>query len=62
MAIKRIPYDINDFWRIVEGNYYYVDKTCFIERIEQVSSARVKNVGRERGRNGKKVYICSLIL
>ena len=28
----------------------------------EVLSARVKNVGRERGRNGKKVYICSLIL
>ena len=35
MAIKRIPYGISDFRRIVEEKYYYVDKTCFIERIEQ---------------------------
>ena len=35
MATKRIPYGISDFRRIVEEKYYYVDKTCFIERIEQ---------------------------
>lgn len=35
MATKRIPYGISDFRRIAEENYYYVDKTRFIERVEQ---------------------------
>ena len=35
MATKRIPYGITDFRRIAEENYYYVDKTRFIERVEQ---------------------------
>ena len=35
MATKRIPYGISDFRRIMEENYYYVDKTRFIEEVEQ---------------------------
>ena len=34
MATKRIPYGISDFRRIAEENYYYVDKTRFIEEVE----------------------------
>ena len=33
--IKKIPYGISDFERIQKENFYYVDKTQFIERIEQ---------------------------
>lgn len=32
--MKQIPYGITDFARIQEENYYYVDKTMFIEKIE----------------------------
>ena len=34
MATKRIPYGITDFRLIAEENYYYVDKTRFIEQVE----------------------------
>ena len=33
--IKKIPYGISDFERIQKENFYYVDKTQFIETIEQ---------------------------
>ena len=32
--IKQIPYGLTDFGRIQKENYYYVDKTMFIEKIE----------------------------
>lgn len=32
--MKQIPYGITDFGRIQKENYYYVDKTMFIEKIE----------------------------
>ena len=30
--MKQIPYGITDFSRIQKENYYYVDKTMFIEK------------------------------
>ena len=35
MAIKRIPYGISDFRLLSGEDYYYVDKTRFIEEIEK---------------------------
>ena len=32
--MKQIPYGITDFSRIQKENYYYVDKTMFIKKIE----------------------------
>ena len=32
--MKQIPYGLTDFGRIQKENYYYVDKTMFIEKIE----------------------------
>ena len=32
--MKQMPYGITDFSRIQKENYYYVDKTMFIEKIE----------------------------
>lgn len=32
--MKQIPYGLTDFGRIQKKNYYYVDKTMFIEKIE----------------------------
>ena len=32
--MKQIPYGLTDFARIQKDNYFYVDMTMFIERIE----------------------------
>ncbi len=32
--VKKIPYGVSDFGKIVTGNYYYVDKTRFIPELE----------------------------
>lgn len=32
--MKRIPYGISDFQRLSQEDYYYVDKTRFLERVE----------------------------
>lgn len=31
---KKIPYGISDYEKIVQGNYYYVDKTAYLQTIE----------------------------
>ncbi|MEE3448863.1 MAG: AAA family ATPase, partial [Bacteroidales bacterium] len=36
--IKLLPQGINDFARIRRENYYYVDKSAYIEKIERDSS------------------------
>lgn len=33
MALKRIPIGISDFKRLMEGNYYFVDKSMFIKEL-----------------------------
>lgn len=38
MATKGIPYGVSDYARLSLQNYYYVDKTHFIHRIEQAAS------------------------
>ena len=37
-TIKQLPLGIADFERIAQKNYYYVDKTMFIPRLEMASS------------------------
>ena len=34
-AIKKIPYGMTDFERIILENYYYVDKTQYIAKEEE---------------------------
>lgn len=34
-AIKKIPYGMTDFERIILENYYYVDKTQYIAKVEK---------------------------
>jgi hypothetical protein len=34
-AIKKIPYGISDYEKIVAGNYYYVDKTPYLQTTEE---------------------------
>jgi hypothetical protein len=38
MEYKRLPYGISDFKLLVESNFYYVDKTPYIKRIENVGN------------------------
>lgn len=34
--IKKIPYGVSDYDKIVTGNYYYVDKTPYLKIVEEV--------------------------
>ena len=34
--MKKLPYGISDYERIIEQDYYYVDKTMYIERLENL--------------------------
>ena len=36
MTMKKLPYGISDYERIVENNYYYIDKTMYIEKLENL--------------------------
>lgn len=38
MTAKKIPYGLTDYERIRKEGYYYVDKTRYIEKIEQAAS------------------------
>ena len=37
-SVRQLPLGISDFGRIIRENYYYVDKTMFIPRLEMASS------------------------
>ena len=34
--MKKLPYGISDYERIVENDYYYIDKTMYIEKLENL--------------------------
>jgi len=33
----RLPYGISNFSQVVNENYYYVDRTAYIEKLEQAN-------------------------
>ena len=35
--MKKLPYGISDYEKIIEENYYYVDKTQYIEKLENLA-------------------------
>ena len=35
--MKKLPYGISDYQRLIENKYYYVDKTKHIEKLENLS-------------------------
>ena len=35
--MKKLPYGISNYDELVEGNYYYVDKTKYIEKLESLA-------------------------
>ena len=39
--MKKLPYGISNYEELVEDNYYYVDKTQYIEKLEQLSEKRI---------------------
>ena len=39
--MKKLPYGISDYESLVENNYYYVDKTEYIERLENLAEKRI---------------------
>ena len=39
--MKKLPYGISNYDELVEGNYYYVDKTKYIEKLESLEEKRI---------------------
>ncbi len=57
---KKIPYGISDYARIIKENFYYVDKTRFIEQVEMVPPflflIRPRRFGKSLWLNLMKAY------
>ena len=58
MKLKKIPYGLADYKRIQEENYYFVDKTHFIEQIENLNESYV--VFLRPRRFGKSLFLAVL--
>ena len=39
--MKKLPYGISNYEELVEDNYYYVDKTPYIEKLESLAEKRI---------------------
>ena len=39
--MKKLPYGISSYDELIEGNYYYVDKTKYIEKLENLAEKRI---------------------
>ena len=39
--MKKLPYGISDYERLIEQDYYYVDKTKYIEKLENLAEAYI---------------------
>ena len=39
--MKKLPYGISNYEELVEDNYYYVDKTMYIEQLENLAEKRI---------------------
>ena len=39
--MKKSPYGVSDYEKIIEKNYYYVDKTKYIEKLENLAEKRI---------------------
>ena len=40
MIMKKLPYGISNYEELIEDGYYYIDKTMFIEKSENLSEKR----------------------
>ena len=41
MNIKKMPYGISNYEELIQDNYYYVDKTKYIEKLENLPEKRI---------------------
>jgi len=39
--MKKLPYGISNYEELIEDNYYYVDKTSYIEKLENLAEKRI---------------------
>lgn len=39
--MKKLPYGISNYEELIEDNYYYVDKTKYIEKLENLAEKRI---------------------
>ena len=39
--MKKLPYGISNYEELIADNYYYVDKTKYIEKLENLSEKRL---------------------
>ena len=39
--MKKLPYGISNYEELVEDEYYYVDKTMYIEKMENLAEKRI---------------------
>ena len=39
--MKKLPYGISNYEELIEDNYYYVDKTEYIEKLENLAEKRI---------------------
>ena len=35
--MKKLPYGVSDYERLIKNDYYYVDKTMYIEKLENLA-------------------------
>src|SRR5699024_3672046 len=39
--MKKLPYGISNYQELIEDEYYYVDKTMYIEKLENLAEKRI---------------------
>ena len=39
--MKKLPYGISNYEELITENYYYVDKTKYIEKLENIPEKRI---------------------
>ena len=39
--MKKLPYGISNYEKLIENNYYYVDKTMYIEKLEDIAETSI---------------------
>ena len=39
--MKKLPYGISNYEELIEDGYYYVDKTRYIEKLENLAEKRI---------------------
>ena len=39
--MKKLPYGISNYEELIEDGYYYVDKTMYIEKLENLAEKRI---------------------